>query len=432
VRSCSVILAIGLAALLAGAPAAHAQTWAERLATGAFEELRAETPNAHMLATLNTFFGRPDLNADFHDIPGPVPTADDPAAAGFYRSSLGSAVEAALRPDDTPVLVLAYRADQPPGEVAYDRILLRPGEQLPLYLPSGSYRLIAHQGDGAVIGHFKRARVNGTELAYIERGQGEPVVLIHGFMWDYRVWAGPIAELSSNYRVIAYSRRHHWPNPEPGEDFNPSMVTQAEDLAALLRSLKLGPAHLIGHSAGANIALLVAQSHPDLVASLVLAEPGPALTPRNPASPAAGPPPFIVQATEAFRAGEHERAIRVIVAGVVGGEAEPVIADEYMRVFLDNVPVTKAQLTAANRTPPPLLTCEQAGQIEAPALLMNGEASPSVFHAVAGQLLGCLRAVEPVTIPDAGHGLYLQNPAAFREAVLAFLEEHASAEGFAE
>lgn len=84
----------------------------------------------------------------------PVPQQDDPAAAGFYRSSLGNPVDvpADLRPDDTPVLVQAYRADQQEGEVAYDRILLRPGEQLPLYLPAGSYRLIAHEGDGSLIG----------------------------------------------------------------------------------------------------------------------------------------------------------------------------------------------------------------------------------------------------------------------------------------
>lgn len=84
----------------------------------------------------------------------PVAPADHPEAAGFYRSSLGDpvAVPGSLQLEDAPVLVQAYRVDQQPGEVAFDRILLRPGEQLPLYLPPGSYRLAAHRGDGSIVG----------------------------------------------------------------------------------------------------------------------------------------------------------------------------------------------------------------------------------------------------------------------------------------
>lgn len=269
----------------------------------------------------------------------------------------------------------------------------------------------------------KRVSVNGTELAYVERGEGEPVVLIHGFMWDYRVWERPLADLSQHYRVIAYSRRHHWPNPPPGDDFQPSMATQAADLAALLRELKLGPAHLIGHSAGANIALLVAQSHPELVASLVLGEPGLALMPPSGAPPS-GPPPFILKAREAFLAGDDEGAIRAIGTGVTGRAADEQLIAERMPVFLDNVPVTRAQVLAAERTPPPSLTCEQAGEIRTPALMMTGEQSLPVFYAVGQQLLKCLGRPEPVTLPGVGHGLYLQNPEAFHEAVLGFLRKH--------
>ncbi|HET6628988.1 MAG TPA: hypothetical protein VFG91_04370 [Woeseiaceae bacterium] len=84
----------------------------------------------------------------------PVPAAGDPEAAGFFRSSLGDPVPvpASLRLDDAPVLVQAYRVDQQEGEVAYDRILLRPQDELPLYLPSGTYRLVSHRGNGEVVG----------------------------------------------------------------------------------------------------------------------------------------------------------------------------------------------------------------------------------------------------------------------------------------
>lgn len=84
----------------------------------------------------------------------PVPAADHPDPAGFFRSSLGGPVPVpvALRLDDAPVLVQAYRLDQQAGEVAFDRILLGPDEQFPLYLQAGSYTLIAHRGDGNIVG----------------------------------------------------------------------------------------------------------------------------------------------------------------------------------------------------------------------------------------------------------------------------------------
>lgn len=83
----------------------------------------------------------------------PVP-ADHPDAAGFFRSSLGNpiSVPAALRLDDAPVLIQAYRVDQEEGEVAFDRVLIHPGEDLPLYLQAGSYTLVAYQGDGTQVG----------------------------------------------------------------------------------------------------------------------------------------------------------------------------------------------------------------------------------------------------------------------------------------
>lgn len=103
--------------------------------------------------------GRPAVYGQFSGVVDaqvrlPVPVADHPEAAGFFRRSLGDPVPvpASLRLDDAPVLVQAYRANQQEGEVAYDRVLLRPEEQLPLYLPSGSYRLVSHHGTGELVG----------------------------------------------------------------------------------------------------------------------------------------------------------------------------------------------------------------------------------------------------------------------------------------
>src|SRR3989442_12106834 len=53
-----------------------------------------------------------------------------------------------------------------------------------------------------------KIRVRGVELHYIEQGQGEPLILLHGGQGDYRSWEPQMKVLSQQYRVISYSRRY--------------------------------------------------------------------------------------------------------------------------------------------------------------------------------------------------------------------------------
>ena len=51
------------------------------------------------------------------------------------------------------------------------------------------------------------ARVNGTTLAYLERGEGDPVVFVHGTISDLRTWQQQLPAIGASYRAVAYSRR---------------------------------------------------------------------------------------------------------------------------------------------------------------------------------------------------------------------------------
>src|ERR1700690_41345 len=115
--------------------------------------------------------------------------------------------------------------------------------------------------------------VNGADLFAVEDGTGDPIVLVHGSLADYRTWVLQTRELSKRHRVIAYSRRYHFPNdPGPG-DPRYSVLSQALDLAEVIRSRANGPAHVITSSYGGCVALSMAVSHPELTRSLVLCEP---------------------------------------------------------------------------------------------------------------------------------------------------------------
>ena len=73
--------------------------------------------------------------------------------------------------------------------------------------------LVAQQGDGERFSTLiENVRVNGVELHYLEKGSGIPVVLIHGGLGDYREWNPQIERISSDYRVVAYSRRYNYPH----------------------------------------------------------------------------------------------------------------------------------------------------------------------------------------------------------------------------
>jgi pimeloyl-ACP methyl ester carboxylesterase len=118
----------------------------------------------------------------------------------------------------------------------------------------------------------KSVDVNGVTLNFVEKGTGQPVILIHGIPTDYRAWAAQTDVLSASFRTISYSRRCAYPNQR--EDYENSTIQKnAEDLAQLIKAKDAVPAHLIGHSYGAFAALYCAYKNPGLLRSLIPVEP---------------------------------------------------------------------------------------------------------------------------------------------------------------
>ncbi len=124
-----------------------------------------------------------------------------------------------------------------------------------------------------VLSQLKQIKANGAVFNYKDKGSGEPIVFIHGGLEDYRTFDAQIDTFSKNYRIITYSRRFNYPNQNTKEVKEFSAKSEAEDLAALIKRLKLGPVHLVGHSFGGLISLFLIKKHPELVRSLTLSEP---------------------------------------------------------------------------------------------------------------------------------------------------------------
>ena len=111
------------------------------------------------------------------------------------------------------------------------------------------------------------------DFTYLEKGDGEPVVFVHGSLLDIRYWQAEVDALAPHFRAIAYSRRFARPNEDIAPEADDQMLPHVEDLASFLRAIDAAPAHLVGNSWGAFICLLTAVRHPDLVRTLVLEEP---------------------------------------------------------------------------------------------------------------------------------------------------------------
>lgn len=272
----------------------------------------------------------------------------------------------------------------------------------------------------------KNVAVNGTELAYVETGRSDPLVLVHGGMQDHRLWQAHLAIFGQRYRAIAYSRRNHFPNDVSAEGTSDAMGdAHGDDLAGLVQGLALGRVHVVAHSSGALAALFFAAKHPKLIRTLVVNEPpvtGLLLNVAGGAGVLAEWRTRMTPAREAFRLGDLQRGARLFADAVGGPGTYDRRSEAERRMMLDNA----LERVADARTvlQPPAFTCEMAKRITAPTLLMNGVRSPAFFHRIVDELERCMPNRERVVIPDASHTVPSENAAGFDEAVLAFLERH--------
>lgn len=268
--------------------------------------------------------------------------------------------------------------------------------------------------------------VRGVELHYIEAGRGEPLILLHGGQGDYRSWEPQIQAFSPHYRVISYSRRYHYPNNNPLTAQNHSAYVEAEDLAAFMRQRTLARVHLVGTSIGAFTALVFAVAHPEMVRSLVLAEPPVHRWIRD--SPTSAPvyqefmSKIFAPAAAAFQAGDDQGAMRIFVDGFSGTPIFDHLTTERRAAIMQNARFFKASTLSAD--PFPSLSKEQVKQLHIPILIVTGEHTIKIHQLVNEELARLLPHAEQTTIPKAGHGAARENPQAFNEAVLHFLAHH--------
>lgn len=244
---------------------------------------------------------------------------------------------------------------------------------------------------------------DGLDLAYFDVGEGEPVLLIHGFAstaavnWVHPGWLKTLGE--AGYRVIALDNRGHGASDKPHDPalYYPGLM--AADAAALLDHLGIESAHVMGYSMGARISAFLALSRPEKLRSLVMGGLGIALC------DGAGDWDPIAEALRAPSLDDvtHERG-------------------RMFRSFADQTRSDRIALAACIETSRELVSRADVGEIEAPTLIAVGTRDD-----LAGSpqtLAGLMRNARALAIPNRDHMLAVGDRV-FKQAVLDFFENAA-------
>ena len=292
---------------------------------------------------------------------------------------------------------------------------------------------VAHAGkntDQVWADSLRRIHVNGTDLAYLDVGQGDPVVLIHGQLTDYRVWSNQIAELAKDYRVIAYSRRYHYPNVGGGDGKDYSVALHEKDLLGLIDALHLDSVHLIGNSYGATVAAWMASEHPERVRSLVLIEPTiPELMVGSPRDSEYTSERRLMSAQTrmALQDGFPDLGAGRVIEWFYGEgaiDALPKVVKSWMAQNGDAL-----RMQYVSNAPATPFDAGHLAHIACPVLYVEGQKSPWHVQAMGYAFVKRLPATRLVVIKRVDQGMMWEDARAFNRAVMQFLDgQHLASE----
>ena len=252
----------------------------------------------------------------------------------------------------------------------------------------------------------------GVELAYEDHGAGPPLVLVHGTTGTRAIWRETLDALGAGFRTIAYDRRGYGDSGAPEPYTGTTVGEQADDLAALIRTLDAAPALVCGHSFGALAALEVLRSEPELARAAVLIEP-PLLWLTPAGSEAAS------ELREAIEAGARERgadgAVDAFVTGTGGPDALELLGADRVeaahaapRAFAADVGAVSAWAVSPR----------ELRAIETPVILLAGTRTPRAWREPSDALADMLPNAE-LRECDSSHLIPVEAPADVAAAIRA-------------
>ncbi len=241
---------------------------------------------------------------------------------------------------------------------------------------------------------------NGAvEIAYLDEGEGDPILLVHGFAstknvnWVYPTW---VSELKKNgRRVIAFDNRGHGDSAKLYDAGAYEIGTMAGDIGALMDHLEIERADVMGYSLGSRMTALLAQSQPQRLRSAIFGGIGIGLIEGG---------------------GPGENVAAALEAASLEDVTDPV--GRTFRAFADQTRSDRLALAACLRGSRRLMTREQAASITVPVLIAVGTADEIAGSADAlGQII---TGAQVLNIPNRDH-MRAVGDKVYKAGVLEFL-----------
>jgi 3-oxoadipate enol-lactonase len=258
----------------------------------------------------------------------------------------------------------------------------------------------------------------GNVSLWVEReGRGEPLLLITGLGYASWCWLELRAALRQGFDLVAFDNRGTGRSGKPEGPYSIPMM--ADDAAALLESLGLASAHVLGHSMGGYIALTLALRHPAKVRSLVLVGTGPG-------GPDAQPIPEETQkAWDAARgkpAVEYARTTMPRSFAPGWTDAHPAEFDRILARRLEFPTPPPQWLAQYNACVDYYTTGIDVSRIGCPTLVIHGQQDRVVPHHNGVLLAQRMPRATLVSLPQGGHLPMLEDPPGFAARVRQHLE----------
>jgi pimeloyl-ACP methyl ester carboxylesterase len=243
---------------------------------------------------------------------------------------------------------------------------------------------------------------DGVNIYYEEHGQGDPVLLSHGYSATSQMWKQQHEAIGAKYRLISWDMRGHGRSDSPEDQSLYSEAHTADDMAAVLDACAVRQAVIGGLSLGGYMSLGFYLKHPARTKALMLFDCGPGY--RNP------------KGREGWNETAFARAKNFEEKGLdaLGGSAEVRVSQHTSAAGL-----AKAARGMLAQFDSRVMEC--LPEIKVPTLVLVG-ANDTPFLAASEYMGKKIPGARTVVIPDAGHASNIDQPAAFNEAVLDFLE----------
>lgn len=257
---------------------------------------------------------------------------------------------------------------------------------------------------------------NGARIYYEVAGEGEPLLLIHGFNLDTRLWDAQLQAFAQTYKVVRFDIR----------GFGKTLATDVpftlyDDVKAVLLGLGIEKAHVAGLSFGGMVAQEFALAYPQMVSSLILVASGLFGHPRSEQRLH-----DVERFNQVCQRGTTEEALEMTTQMWFDGPGQPVNeqAREARNRFKEinrhafSLPEFGVGLEALSPSP-----IERLEEIKAPTLVIAGARDYPDFLQIADVLTERIPGAQKVILPDSAHIPPMDQPEVFNKLVLEFLAQ---------